>query len=430
LLKQRETTDAEVGTSPVGRQKAGLQKKASRAVRRCRKIAVIDMPANRLGPPCAAASSKARVAFVTVGQSPRDDIVPELLAQIGRAVEVAEFGALDGLAPDAVMALAPRPAEPSLSTRANGTTVVVAKPKIIGRVNRILARIERAGFDLTVLLSTGYFDGLEPRGALIEAERVIQTAIDSVAMTGQTVGIVLPLARQIDEYASRRWGDVRMRLSHAPCDSSSPSRVAAPPTGADRIGPTRAMGPDSSSPSRAAAPPTPRATGPVSAMGPDSSQLAAAARELKDCDLILLQSIAYTEAQRATVAAVTGRPVVLARRVLAGTMRLILSGALDGANGIERAFNTAGAAERMAFLTPREREIMVLVVDGLPNKAIGRRLGISPRTVEIHRANLMEKMGARSLAMLVRRAIELERAGVAFMPPAGGDRGAQRAPAS
>jgi DNA-binding NarL/FixJ family response regulator len=159
----------------------------------------------------------------------------------------------------------------------------------------------------------------------------------------------------------------------------------------------------------------------------DCPQLAVAAHELKDCDLILLQSIAYTEGQRATVAAITGRPVVLARRVVAGTMRLILSGALDGANGIERAV----AAERMAFLTPREREIMVLVVEGLPNKAIGRRLGISPRTVEIHRANLMEKMGARSLAMLVRRAIELERAGVAFLPPAaGGTEGAQRAPAS
>ena len=342
------------------------------------------MAPNRLGRPhCAAStlgSSKARVAFVTVGQSPRDDIVPELLAQIGRPVDAVQFGALDGLGPDAVMALAPRPGEPSLSTRAHGGTVVVSKPQIIGRVNRILARIERAGFDLTVLLSTGYFDGLVPRGALIEAERVIQTAIDSVAMTGQTVGIVLPLARQIDEYAARRWGDVRMRLSHAPCDD-----------------------------------------------GPQlAPQLASAAQELKDCDLILLQSIAYTEGQRATVAAITGRPVVLARRVLAGTMRLILSGALDGANGIERAV----AAERMAFLTPREREIMVLVVEGLPNKAIGRRLGISPRTVEIHRANLMEKMGARSLAMLVRRAIELERAGVAFLPSAaGGTERAQRAPA-
>ena len=317
------------------------------------------MASNRLGRPHCAAHPAARVAFVTVGQSPRDDIVPEVLAHVGRPVEAVEFGALDGMSASAVAALAPRPGEPSLSTRANGTTVVVSKPQIIGRVNRILARIERLDFDLTVLLSTGYFDGLHPRGALIEAERVIQTAIDSVAMTGQTVGIVLPLERQMEEYASRRWADVRMKLSHAPCE--------------------------------------------------DSPRLASAARELKDCDLILLQSIAYTERQRAEIAAITGKPVVLARRVLAGTMRLILSGAI----GVERAV----AAERMAFLTPREREIMVLVVEGLPNKAIGRRLGISPRTVEIHRANLMEKMGARSLAMLVRRAIELERAGVAFVPP-------------
>jgi DNA-binding CsgD family transcriptional regulator len=321
--------------------------------------------------PSARSAAPARVAFVTVGQSPRDDVVPELLAHIGRPVDAVEFGALDGLGAEAIAALAPAPGEPSLSTRANGASVVVSKPQIIGRVNRILARIERLGFDLTVLLSTGYFDGLAPRGALIEAERVIQTAIDSVAMTGQTVGIVMPLARQIDEYAARRWADVRLRLSHAPCE--------------------------------------------------DSPQLAAAARELRDCDLILLHSIAYTEGQRATVAALTGRPVVLARRVVAGTMRLMLSGALDGTNGAER----RDAAQRMAFLTPREREILVLVVDGLPNKAIGRRLGISPRTVEIHRANLMEKMGARSLAMLVRRAIELERAGGGL--PAPGRRAARTA---
>src|SRR5258708_23696393 len=101
-------------------------KKASRAVPRCRKIAIIDMASNRLGRQhCAASSvgsSKARVAFVTVGQSPRDDIVPELLAQIGRPVDAAQFGALDGLGADAVMALAPRPGEPSLATRGTGTT--------------------------------------------------------------------------------------------------------------------------------------------------------------------------------------------------------------------------------------------------------------------------------------------------------------------
>lgn len=58
--------------------------------------------------------------------------------------------------------------------------------------------------------------------------------------------------------------------------------------------------------------------------------------------------------------------------------------------------------ERLASLTPREEEVLRLVVDGLPNKIVADRLSISERTVEIHRARVMDKMQADSLAHLVR----------------------------
>ncbi len=54
--------------------------------------------------------------------------------------------------------------------------------------------------------------------------------------------------------------------------------------------------------------------------------------------------------------------------------------------------------------TPRERDVMKLLVEGLPNKGIAQTLAISPRTVEIHRAHVMEKMAAESLPDLVRMA--------------------------
>lgn len=65
----------------------------------------------------------------------------------------------------------------------------------------------------------------------------------------------------------------------------------------------------------------------------------------------------------------------------------------------------AEAASRIAQLTPREREVLDQLVLGHPNKIIAHHLDISPRTVEIHRANLMKKMQADSLSHLVRMAL-------------------------
>jgi len=63
------------------------------------------------------------------------------------------------------------------------------------------------------------------------------------------------------------------------------------------------------------------------------------------------------------------------------------------------------AAELVAQLTPRELEVLQHLVIGRPNKVIAYELTISPRTVEIHRANLMKKMQAGSLSHLVRLAL-------------------------
>jgi two-component system response regulator FixJ len=54
------------------------------------------------------------------------------------------------------------------------------------------------------------------------------------------------------------------------------------------------------------------------------------------------------------------------------------------------------------LLTPREREVLVQLIGGASNKEAGQTLGISPRTVEIHRRNLMHKLKARNVADLVR----------------------------
>ncbi len=69
------------------------------------------------------------------------------------------------------------------------------------------------------------------------------------------------------------------------------------------------------------------------------------------------------------------------------------------------------ARERFAQLSEREREVLGLIVEGLTNKEIGRALGLSPRTVETHRANLFAKLQAPSLAQLIRHYAALVDAG-------------------
>ena len=85
--------------------------------------------------------------------------------------------------------------------------------------------------------------------------------------------------------------------------------------------------------------------------------------------------------------------------------------ALDENRRRQEARATAAEAQsRLAALTPREREVLDLLVTGLSNKAVGNELGASPRTIEVHRSRILEKLQARSLPELVRLVLAAEAA--------------------
>lgn len=301
-----------------------------------------------------------RVAFLGVGQSPRLDVVPEVLGQLDLPIAVTEFGALDGLSDRDIADLTPSVSEHSLITRlSDGSDVVVSKPRVAERLANILARFAPGDFDLVVILSTGLFREFESRCPMVNAQRAIEAGILALAAHGDAIGIVQPLAQQVQEVSIPALASYRVLLSHA-----SPG---------DRDGLARAL------------------------------------VDLAESEIIVLNSVGFGEADRAMVARASGKPVVLARRLVAGAMRLLL----DGRRDMLRSHDTSPIlAERLQRLTPRERQVLSLAAEGLSNKAIGRQLGISPKTVEIHRSKVMSKMEVASTSALIRLVVSAEHPGL------------------
>jgi len=91
----------------------------------------------------------------------------------------------------------------------------------------------------------------------------------------------------------------------------------------------------------------------------------------------------------------------------ADLLRAVRTALQRAAEQHEQAAQTAGLRERLARLTPREREVMAHVVAGQLNKEIASDLGTGEQNIKVHRARVMEKMGAESLAGLVRAAERL-----------------------
>ena len=136
--------------------------------------------------------------MVTIGQSPRPDVVPEVVASVGRAMTVIEAGALDGLDRAAVGRLAPQPGDETLVTRmADATEVHVAKREIVPRLGVCIQRLSR-DVDVIVVLCTGVFPEFHASVPLLEPQRLVDRIAQSVVGTGGRIGVLLPAAAQAE----------------------------------------------------------------------------------------------------------------------------------------------------------------------------------------------------------------------------------------
>src|SRR3989441_9728839 len=143
------------------------------------------------------------IGLVTIGQSPRVDVVPEMAAVMGPGVEVREAGALDGLSRAEIAALAPTGDDEILVTRlADGTSVFLGKQKIVGHVEARIAALEREGLTVTALLCTGAFPPLRATRALIQPQPVLLGTLRGMRWPGR-LGVVTPSEKHVPQTEAR-----------------------------------------------------------------------------------------------------------------------------------------------------------------------------------------------------------------------------------
>lgn len=218
-----------------------------------------------------------RAAFVTIGQSPRTDVLPEILAETRTRLDVTERGALDGLDHAAIADLAPRPGEERLVSRLrDGQEVLLGKPAIDRRLHEILSELDEAGFDLLVLLCTGRFTRFTLRTPFIEPQHTVDHFVQGLAYGARRMGVLLPNEGQIDEF-------------HGIPDVEIQAAAASPYVSDSEAG------------------------------------LRRAGADLGETDMIIMHCIGYTSAMRQIVREASGRPVLVSRQLVAHAIDLILS---------------------------------------------------------------------------------------------------------
>ena len=87
-------------------------------------------------------------------------------------------------------------------------------------------------------------------------------------------------------------------------------------------------------------------------------------------------------------------------------------GLKNNSEAMESLIENESIDKRIASLTPREHEVMMRVTEGKPNKVIAHELNVSIKTVEVHRARMMEKMEASSVAQLVKTTIQARKSNI------------------
>ncbi len=137
-----------------------------------------------------------RIGAVTIGQAPRDDVVPELSRRLGRNVEIVQRGALDGVSLDLIRANPPASGETTLVSRLTaGTEVAVDKGFIVPRLQDQIRLLEEQGIQLILLLCTHKFEGLDSRASLLRPAAALERIVERSEV--HRLGVFTPSEDQV-----------------------------------------------------------------------------------------------------------------------------------------------------------------------------------------------------------------------------------------
>ena len=281
-------------------------------------------------------------------------MIEEILSYMDEEIQVVEYGALDDLSLADIRELEPQRREIGIATTMrDGTNVAISESWLRQKVLELCADHGRSIADLTVIASTGVFDLGTTNPHVIHAQNVLDEFMEALIIAGQKIGQIRPLPGQVA--ASEELKAFNISAVYAP-------------------------------------------TG-------DETALISAAQRLTRCDFVVLNSVGYSGRDRDVVAEASGKPVIQMRRMLAGTLGKALKQGRKMSAG-EELLEGSALRMRLTKLTRREYQVFDLLVKGLANKEIASELGISPRTVEIHRARMLAKMGVSTGGELMRLIVQ------------------------
>ena len=123
-----------------------------------------------------------RAVFVTIGQTPRSDVMPDIREWLGPGIAIEERGALDGLDASAITAMAPRAGDRRLVTRLrDGSQAVLRTDLVYTRLQAVFDEISEPEVSCVVLLCTGKFPPFRVRGLFLDAQSIVDHAVAAFA---------------------------------------------------------------------------------------------------------------------------------------------------------------------------------------------------------------------------------------------------------